>query len=51
MYCNEIESGQCDGKVTPQIVKETEATALVDGRNGIGSVSVCVLIIPRAKLT
>ena len=39
MYCNEVKSGQCDGRATPCVVKETYATALVDGRNGIGPVS------------
>jgi LDH2 family malate/lactate/ureidoglycolate dehydrogenase len=38
MYCREVASGQCDGAATPRVVKETVATALVDGRNGIGSV-------------
>ncbi|CAI8030426.1 Malate dehydrogenase [Geodia barretti] len=38
MYCNEVKSGQCDGRATPCVVKETYATALVDGRNGIGPV-------------
>lgn len=38
MYSNEILKGQCDGKMTPVIVKETAATAYVDARNGIGTV-------------
>jgi LDH2 family malate/lactate/ureidoglycolate dehydrogenase len=38
MYCKEVETGQCDGRATPCVVKETAATALVDGRNGIGPV-------------
>ena len=38
MYCSELKSGQCDGKATPKVVKETLATALVDGQNGIGPV-------------
>ena len=42
MYCREVASGRCDGAATPRVVKETTATALVDGRNGIGSVSVRV---------
>lgn len=45
MYCKEVSSGLCDGTATPRVVKETSATALVDGRNGIGPVSnhsVCV---------
>lgn len=29
----------CDGVATPQIVKETPATAYVNGRNGVGPVS------------
>ena len=38
MYVTEVESGQCDGKATPVITKETAATAYVNGRNGIGTV-------------
>ncbi len=38
MYANEILKGQCDGRIAPVIVKETPATALVDGQNGIGTV-------------
>ena len=39
MYCDELETGQCDGSATPKVLKETVATALVDGGNAIGSVS------------
>jgi len=39
MYCKEIGNGQCDGTVTPLVVKETAATALVNARNGIGMVN------------
>ena len=39
MYCGELQTGQCDGSATPTVVKETVATALVDGCNAIGSVS------------
>ena len=39
MYVNEVKSGQCDGKAKPEIVKQTVATAFVDGKNGIGFVS------------
>ncbi len=39
MYTNEILNKQCDGMISPVIVKETCATALVDSRNGIGTVS------------
>ena len=39
MYCSELASGQCDGTASPRVAKETLATALVDGQNGIGSVS------------
>ena len=38
MYANELLKGQCDGKMTPVVVKETPATAYVDARNGIGTV-------------
>lgn len=40
MYVKEISNKQCDGKIAPVVVKETCATALVDARNGIGTVGV-----------
>ncbi len=40
MYAKEILNKQCDGMITPVVVKETCATALVDARNGIGTVGV-----------
>lgn len=40
MYSKELLMKQCDGMATPVIVKETCATAYVDARNGIGTVSV-----------
>ena len=39
MYVNEVKSGQCDGKAKPEVIKQTPATAFVDGKNGIGFVS------------
>ena len=39
MYVQEVEQGRCDGKATPTLIKETPATAYVDGRNAIGTVS------------
>ena len=39
MYVKEVSNKQCDGKATPVILKEMPGTAFVDGRNGIGSVS------------
>ena len=44
MYVREVSRGLCDSKATPVIVKETPGTAFVDGRNGIGSVCVCVAV-------
>ncbi len=38
MYVDDLKSGRCDGKVAPAILKETAATAYVDGKNGIGMV-------------
>jgi len=38
MYVNDIKSGICDSSVQPQIIKETAATAFVDGKNGLGPV-------------
>ncbi|KAL5487347.1 hypothetical protein EMCRGX_G019936 [Ephydatia muelleri] len=52
MYVNEVKSGQCDGKAKPEIVKQTVATAFVDGKNGIGFVvgNYCMeLAIVKAK--
>ena len=39
MYVKEVEKGSCDGTATPTLIKETPATAYVDGRNAIGPVS------------
>ena len=39
MYVREVEKGSCDGTATPTLVRETPATAYVDGRNAIGPVS------------
>ena len=36
----EVQSLACDGSATPVVVKETPSTALVDARNGLGSVRV-----------
>ena len=44
MYVTEVSRGLCDSKATPVIIKETPGTAFVDGRNGIGSVRVCVAV-------
>lgn len=42
----EVHTHACDGNATPIVVKETPSTALVDARNGLGSVSViCVMFI------
>jgi hypothetical protein len=38
MYIRDVQSGICDGAAEPVIVKRTSATALVDGRNGLGPV-------------
>lgn len=40
MYAKELLNNQCDGKITPDILNETPATAYVDARNGIGMVGV-----------
>ena len=42
MYVKEVESGMCDGQVSPIVVQETPATAFVDGRSGMGPVSLCL---------
>ena len=38
MYVKELKNGQCDGKATPIIVKETPGTGYVNGQNAIGMV-------------
>lgn len=40
MYVKEVRTGLCDGKAIPVIVKETPATAYVNGNNGIGTVRI-----------
>ncbi|KAI4466839.1 oxidoreductase-related [Holotrichia oblita] len=52
MYVNDITSGTCDAKVEPKILKETVATAWVDGQNGLGAVvgNFCIAVaIKKAK--
>jgi len=52
MYINELNDGTADGFVTPTILKETLATAWVDGENGLGAVvgNFCMdLAIEKAK--
>lgn len=54
MYMKEVQSTACDGNATPVVVKETPSTALVDARNGLGSVAgtFCMeLAIEKAKKT
>lgn len=40
MYVKELVSGNCDGKATPTILKETAGTGYVDGQNAIGTVTI-----------
>lgn len=40
MYARELSEGRCDGMATPTVDKETCATALVDAKNGLGTVNV-----------
>jgi len=52
MYINELNDGISDGFATPTILKETPATAWVDGENGLGAVvgNYCMdLAIEKAK--
>ncbi|KAK9679663.1 Malate/L-lactate dehydrogenase [Popillia japonica] len=52
MYIQDVRSGSCDGKAVPKILKETAATAWVDGQNGLGAVigNFCMdLAIKKAK--
>jgi LDH2 family malate/lactate/ureidoglycolate dehydrogenase len=38
MYINDLHIHSTDGKIKPEILKQTPATAWVDGRNGLGAV-------------
>jgi LDH2 family malate/lactate/ureidoglycolate dehydrogenase len=38
MYVRDVQGGLCDCKAAPCVVKETAATAWVDGNNGLGAV-------------
>lgn len=52
MYVNDLRQGIADGHITPEILKESPATAHVDGRNGLGPVvgKFCIdLAIKKAK--
>lgn len=52
MYIRDIQGGMCDPKATCTVNKETVATALVDGNNGLGAVvgKYCMdLAIKKAK--
>ena len=52
MYVNDLSSGTCDGKILPKVIKESPATAWVDGQNGLGGVigNFCMnLAIKKAK--
>lgn len=52
MYISDVENGTCDPKTLPKILKETPATAWVDGNNGLGVVvsNFCMeLAIKKAK--
>jgi len=52
MYINDLLKNSMDGAVVPKILKETPATAWVDGQNGLGAVigNFCIdLAIQKAK--
>lgn len=52
MYVNDIQHGTTSGTANPQILKESPATAWVDGKNGLGAVvgKFCMaLAIKKAK--
>lgn len=38
MYVNEVQNKTCDGNAEPVVLKESSATAWVDGNNGLGPV-------------
>ncbi|KAF2880771.1 hypothetical protein ILUMI_25399 [Ignelater luminosus] len=52
MYVSDISSGTCIASATPKVLKESPATAWVDGQNGLGAVvgNFCMdLAIQKAK--
>ncbi|CAL8116335.1 unnamed protein product [Orchesella dallaii] len=52
MYVNDVKTGICDSNALPELVKESAATAFVDGKNGLGPVigNFCMsLAIKKAK--
>lgn len=52
MYVKDVSVGICEAKATPHVLKESAATAWVDGRNGLGPVigNFCMdLAIKKAK--
>ncbi|KAL5274718.1 hypothetical protein ACFFRR_001038 [Megaselia abdita] len=52
MYINDLDKNSTDGAIIPKILKETPATAWVDGQNGLGAVvgNYCMeLAIKKAK--
>jgi LDH2 family malate/lactate/ureidoglycolate dehydrogenase len=52
MYVNDVKTGICDSKAAPSIIKQSAATAFVDGHNGLGPVigNFCMdLAIKKAK--
>ncbi|KAF2357372.1 Malate/L-lactate dehydrogenase-like [Trinorchestia longiramus] len=54
MYVNDVQTHICNGNADPVIEKETVSTALVDGKNGLGTVvgNFCMdLAISKAKQT
>ena len=48
MYIEEVKSGICDGKAFPTILKETPATAFIQGNNAIGMVQSCSSLTARS---
>ncbi|KAL7046887.1 hypothetical protein ACKWTF_002730 [Chironomus riparius] len=52
MYINDLHKNSTDGNVIPEVLKESPATAWVDGKNGLGAVvgNFCMdLAIKKAK--
>lgn len=54
MYVRDVETGTTNSKDEPEVIKETESTALVNGKNLLGPVvgNYCMkLAIEKAKKT
>lgn len=53
-YVNRLRDGGCNPRAQPKLLRETSATALIDGDNGLGHLAMalaCDLAMAKAKVT